>query len=56
MDVGPSDGEEDSAAIYDRLLVRIEVGYLEDTSNFAALVRSAVSRPAHRHGPRSSCA
>ncbi|MFD7816451.1 AAA family ATPase [Streptomyces sp. NPDC059785] len=37
---------EDSAAIYDRLLVRIEVGYLEDPSNFAALVRSAVSRPA----------
>ncbi|CAL9346606.1 MULTISPECIES: AAA family ATPase [unclassified Streptomyces] len=37
---------EDSAAIYDRLLVRIEVKYLEDPSNFAALVRSAVSRPA----------
>ncbi|MFJ5560044.1 AAA family ATPase [Streptomyces sp. NPDC093250] len=36
---------EDSAAIYDRLLVRIEVGYLEDPSNFAALVRSAVGRP-----------
>ncbi|MFI5565961.1 AAA family ATPase [Streptomyces sp. NPDC051740] len=36
---------EDSAAIYDRLLVRIEVGYLEDPSNFAALVRSAVHRP-----------
>ncbi|MFF3489957.1 AAA family ATPase [Streptomyces sp. NPDC002795] len=33
---------EDTAAIYDRLLVRIEVGYLEDPSNFAALVRSAV--------------
>ncbi|MYS51824.1 AAA domain-containing protein, partial [Streptomyces sp. SID6013] len=28
---------EDSAAIYDRLLVRIEVKYLEDPSNFAAL-------------------
>ncbi|WP_328655874.1 AAA family ATPase [Streptomyces sp. NBC_00334] len=37
---------EDSAAIYDRLLVRIEVTYLEDPSNFAALVRSAVGRPA----------
>jgi MoxR-like ATPase len=37
---------EDSAAVYDRLLVRIEVKYLEDPSNFAALVRSAVSRPA----------
>lgn len=36
---------EDSAAIYDRLLVRIEVGYLADPSNFAALVRSAVTRP-----------
>lgn len=33
---------EDTAAIYDRLLVRIEVGYLADPSNFAALVRSAV--------------
>ncbi|MZE77798.1 AAA family ATPase [Streptomyces xinghaiensis] len=39
-------GGEDSAAVYDRLLVRIEVGYLEDPSNFAALVRSAVGRPA----------
>ncbi|MGX2996152.1 AAA family ATPase [Streptomyces sp. JNUCC 64] len=39
-------GGEDSAAIYDRMLVRIEVGYLADPSNFAALVRSAVSRPA----------
>ncbi|WP_246212579.1 AAA family ATPase [Streptomyces abyssomicinicus] len=37
---------DDSAAIYDRLLVRIEVGYLTDPSHFAALVRSAVSRPA----------
>ncbi|WP_245979200.1 AAA family ATPase [Streptomyces diacarni] len=37
---------EDLAAIYDRLLVRIEVGYLSDPSNFAALVRSAVGRPA----------
>jgi MoxR-like ATPase len=37
---------EDSAAIYDRLLVRLEVGYLADPSNFAALVRSAVSTPA----------
>ncbi|MGW1225279.1 AAA family ATPase [Streptomyces sp. NPDC002530] len=36
---------EDTAAIYDRLLVRIEVGYLTDPENFAALVRSAVSRP-----------
>lgn len=37
---------EDTAAIYDRLLVRIEVGYLADPANFAALVRSAVRRPA----------
>ncbi|MGW5733016.1 MULTISPECIES: AAA family ATPase [Streptomyces] len=37
---------EDSAAIFDRLLVRIEVGYLADPSNFAALVRSAAGRPA----------
>lgn len=39
---------EDSAAIYDRLLVRMEVGYLADPSNFAALVRSAVTVPAQR--------
>ncbi|WP_129839039.1 AAA family ATPase [Streptomyces sp. RFCAC02] len=39
-------GGEDSAAIYDRLLVRVEVGYLADPSNFAALLRSAVSVPA----------
>src|SRR5690606_2786791 len=41
---------EDTAAIYDRLLVRIEVGYLADPSNFADLVRSAVvsSTPATR--------
>lgn len=37
---------EDTAAIYDRLLVRIEVGYLADPSNFAELVRSAVVTPA----------
>lgn len=36
---------EESAAIYDRLLVRIEVGYLADPSNFAALVRSAIANP-----------
>jgi MoxR-like ATPase len=36
---------EDSAAIYDRLLVRLEVNYLTDPSNFAALVRSAVKAP-----------
>lgn len=33
---------EESAAIYDRLLVRLEVGYLSDPGNFAKLVRSAV--------------
>ncbi|MFC7471922.1 AAA family ATPase [Actinomadura keratinilytica] len=37
---------EESAAVYDRLLVRIEVGYLADPSNFAALIRSAVTPPA----------
>ncbi|MDT0442698.1 AAA family ATPase [Streptomyces johnsoniae] len=37
---------DDSAAIYDRLLVRLEVGYLADPSNFAGLVRSAVAAPA----------
>lgn len=36
---------EDSAAIYDRLLVRVQVDYLADPSNFAALVRSAVELP-----------
>ncbi|PCG81574.1 ATPase [Streptomyces sp. WZ.A104] len=37
---------EDSAAIYDRLLVRLEVDYLNDPSNFAALIRSAVTAAA----------
>lgn len=36
---------EEMAAIYDRLLVRLEVGYLADPSNFAALIRS-VTAPA----------
>ncbi|MGN2642518.1 AAA family ATPase [Nocardia takedensis] len=44
---------EESAAIYDRLLVRLEVGYLADPSNFAALVRSAVSTAAAT-GPRTT--
>ncbi|MEU0234059.1 MULTISPECIES: AAA family ATPase [unclassified Streptomyces] len=39
---------EESAAIYDRLLVRLEVDYLADPSNFAALVRSATTVPAQR--------
>ncbi|MEW2423991.1 AAA family ATPase [Streptomyces nigra] len=43
--------EDDSAAIYDRLLVRIEIGYLTDPSNFAALVRSAVRAPAPASTP-----
>lgn len=34
---------EELSAIYDRLLVRIEVGYLADPANFAKLVRSAVT-------------
>jgi MoxR-like ATPase len=34
---------EELSAIYDRLLVRLEVGYLADPSNFAQLVRSAVT-------------
>ena len=34
---------EELAAIYDRLLVRLEVGYLADPSSFAALIRSAVT-------------
>lgn len=37
---------EETAAIYDRLLVRLEVGYLADPSNFASLIRSAVTAPA----------
>jgi len=36
---------EESAAMYDRLLVRLEVGYLADPANFAALVGSAVTPP-----------
>jgi MoxR-like ATPase len=41
---------EELSAVYDRLLVRLEVGYLADPSNFAQLVRSAVtaSAPAAR--------
>ncbi|MFD8498002.1 AAA family ATPase [Amycolatopsis sp. NPDC059657] len=37
---------EELAAVYDRLLVRLEVGYLTDPSNFAKLVRSAVTAAA----------
>jgi MoxR-like ATPase len=33
-----------TSAVYDRLLVRIEVGYLVDPANFTALVRSAVRK------------
>jgi MoxR-like ATPase len=40
----PSGGE--TAAFYDRLLVRCQVEYLQDPSNFAALLRSAVVRGA----------
>src|SRR6266536_434490 len=36
---------EELGAVYDRLLVRLEVGYLQDPSSFAALVRSAVTPP-----------
>lgn len=34
---------EELSAVYDRILVRLEVGYLADPSSFAALVRSAVT-------------
>jgi MoxR-like ATPase len=37
---------EELGAVYDRLLVRLEVGYLQDPSSFAALVKSAVVVPA----------
>ncbi|WP_219826067.1 AAA family ATPase [Nonomuraea typhae] len=33
---------EETTALYDRLLVRVEVGYLADPSHFAQLIRSAV--------------
>ena len=36
---------EETAAIYDRLLVRVEVDYVADPSSFAALLRSAASAP-----------
>src|SRR6266536_2002081 len=36
---------EELGAVYDRLLVRLEVGYLQDPSSFAALVKSAVVAP-----------
>ena len=38
--------EEESAAIYDRLLVRIQVDYLDDADNFASLIRSAAATAA----------
>lgn len=38
------DGEE-TGAIYDRLMVRLQVGYLADPSNFAKLMRSATVAP-----------
>jgi len=37
---------EETAAVYDRLLVRLEVGYLANPSSFAALVKSAVTATA----------
>src|SRR5262249_40340682 len=37
---------EETAAIYDRLLVRVEVGYVTDPSSFAALLQSAAIPPA----------
>ena len=37
---------EELGALYDRLLVRLEVSYLQDPSHFAALVKSAVVAPA----------
>lgn len=37
---------DESAAIYDRLLVRIEVTYLSDPGNFAQLLRTAVTTTA----------
>jgi len=36
---------EELGAVYDRLLVRLEVGYLADPSSFAELVKSAVAPP-----------
>ncbi|MGZ3140474.1 AAA family ATPase [Lentzea chajnantorensis] len=39
-------GQDDLSAIFDRLLVRVEVEYLTDPTNFAALIRSAVVSPA----------
>src|SRR5581483_5995984 len=39
----PSGGQE-TAAFFDRLLVRLEVEYLSDPSNFAALLRSGTVR------------
>jgi MoxR-like ATPase len=39
----PSAGA-DTAAFFDRLMVRIEVGYIQDPGNFAALLRSGAVR------------
>src|SRR5712691_9347334 len=43
-------GGEELSAIYDRLLVRLEVGYLQDPSSFAARVRDRRARRDHRRG------
>jgi MoxR-like ATPase len=42
---------EESAAIYDRLLVRLEVGYLDDPVNFTKLIRSATGPAAPPQPP-----
>lgn len=36
-------GDEGTAALYDRFLVRLEVGYLKEPKNFAAMIQSSVS-------------
>lgn len=42
---------DESSAVYDRLLVRIEVGYLADPSNFTQLLRSAITPAASPAAP-----
>jgi MoxR-like ATPase len=43
--------QEETAALYDRLLVRLEVGYLADPDNFAAMIRSTVTPPDNQEPP-----
>jgi MoxR-like ATPase len=46
--------DETTAALYDRLLIRMEVDYLAEPDSFAALLRSAVRAPAGARPARTT--